>query len=568
MAMTVALVLLIGGRLLQLQGLEGTAYASEGEKQRLTQENLPAARGAILDRNGNRLAYSVEARTVYVDPSMVKQSDRVKVATVLAATFNLPYDQVLLKVAAKGRYSIIAKGVDPDVAEELKAKLQKAKLAGVADSIVQKRIYPADNVGAQVVGFMNSTGIGQGGIEQQFNSVLTGKDGKLIYESGNTANNYGVAIPAGVYKKTPAQPGATVQLTINQDLQYLTQSAVNQWQASLNVPEVQAVVLDVKTGQVLAMAATPGYNPNDPGATPEALNNPVISNVIEPGSVNKVTTFGPALNEGTIKTDSVLNVDGQIQVSDKLIKDAWVHGPISYTATGILAKSSNVGTIMVNEKLGGTLFYKYLKKFGIGEKTGIELPAESRGILAKYEDWSGSQKGNVPIGQGVSMTVLQMASIYQTIANNGVRIPPRIVESVTDIDGVAKKQTAPTSTTVLSKKAASELRYMLEAVVGKDGTAPTAAVSGYRVGGKTGTAQRPNPACNCYAGGGLYLTFAGIAPIENPRYVVAVAITDPTGNQHGGAVAGPLFSRIMGQVLQSTATVPSTTTRPDFVLTV
>lgn len=563
LALLCALIMLIGGRLLQLQGLDGSAYASTGEKQRLEFETLKANRGAILDRNGSRLAYSVEAADVFADPSQIPAAKRVTVATAVSKALALPYSEVLLKISAKGRYVVLARAVDPTVAEALKQTLAADELGGIASTRVQKRIYPGANIGAQVVGFLNADGIGQAGIEKSFDRQLTGKDGELIYEASN-----GIAIPAGYRKETPAQQGTTVTLTVDQDLQYMTQNLVDEYQAATGVPEIQAVVQDVKTGQVLAMVATPGYDPSQPGKSDvTALGNPVVSDIIEPGSVNKVTTIGPALNEGVVTPSTVLTVDGKIQVADRVIKDAWVHGPINFTTTGIIAKSSNVGTIMVNEKLGGPLFYQYLQKFGVGQRTGIELPNESKGILADYGDWSGSQKGNVPIGQGVGMTVLQMASIYQTIANDGVRIPPRIVKSVTAPDGAVTTTKTPTGVEVLSADTSAKLRTMLEAVVGKGGTAPLAAVSGYRVGGKTGTAQRPNPNGGGYAGGGYFHTFSGMAPIENPRYVVAIAVTDPTGGQYGNAIASKLFSQIMSSVLQKTATPPSTTPRPDFQLT-
>jgi len=561
LAFLCALLVVVGGRLFQLQWLDGAAYAAQGETLRKT--TLQAARGEILDSEGRRLAYSVESRRVVADPTLIDTNDRPAVAKILAAKLDIPYSQALLSIMAKGRYSIIASQVDPKVAESvLDSTVDGKQITGIFTEQTQKRVYPAATIGAQVVGFTGSDGKGMAGIEQSMNKLLTGTDGEMVYQ----ASPSGEIIPSGIQKETAAVPGDTITLTINDDLQYLTQNAVEAYQKSSGATAAQAVVLDAKTGQVVAMASTPGYNSADPGASdPGDLSNPAISDVIEPGSINKVTTFGPALEEGIITPMTEITVPGEIKVADKIVHDAWVHGDIHFTATGILAKSSNVGTLMINEKLNRNDFYGYLKKFGLGSKSGIELPGESAGILAPPSKWSGSQAGNIPIGQGISMTVLQMAGMYQAIANDGVYIQPRVIKSITDAKGDKIPTSKPASTRVLSVATATTLRSMLEAVTGPGGTAKTATVPGYRVAGKTGTGQRPNPACNCYSGGGYNHTFVGMAPMEDPKYVVAIALTDPYVAVHGGAT--PLFSIIMSQLLQSTGVPPSSTSAPKYQLT-
>jgi cell division protein FtsI (penicillin-binding protein 3) len=244
------------------------------------------------------------------------------------------------------------------------------------------------------------------------------------------------------------------------------------------------------------------------------------------------------------------------------VRDAHDHEPIDWTVTGILAKSSNVGTIMLAREVGDAKLEEYLRAFGLGSTTGIELPGESAGILQDSADWTESRAANVPIGQGVSVTTLQMASIYQAIANGGVRIPPRIVSAVG-----GEPTPAPQGTRVLSEATADGVAYMLEAVVGPGGTAPLAQVEGFRVAGKTGTAQRANPDCNCYEGGGYVTTFVGFAPADDPQYVVAVDLERPTSNEEGGQVAAPVFADVMRQALTADGIVPSGTPRPDFVLT-
>ena len=558
-----ALLAVISGRLLQLQGIDGTAYAAQGESTRLVKTTVQAARGEIVDSHGHQLAYSVESRRVVADPKLIDATDRPAVADILSAKLGISYGDALLGVMAAGRYSIIAGQVDPNVADSiLKSTVNGNPISGIFTERTQRRIYPANNIGSEVIGFVGQDGSGLAGIESSMNGQLTGKDGQLVYE----ASPSGAMIPAGIQKETPAVRGSTVTLTVDDDLQYLTQNAVAAYQASSGATAAQAVVLDAKTGQVVAMTSTPGYDSSDPGAAdPDNLNTPAISNVIEPGSTNKITTFGPALEEGIVTPKTVMTVDGQIQVADKVVHDAWPHGKVKFTATGILAKSSNVGTIMVNEKLGADKFYDYLKKFGLGDKTGIELPGESRGILTAPSTWSGSQASNIPIGQGISMTVLQMASMYQTIANDGVHIQPRVIKSITDATSKSHPTSTPKSTQVVSADTATKLRSMLEAVTGEGGTAKSAQVAGYRIGGKTGTGQRPNPQCGCYSGGGYYHTFVGIAPIDNPKYVVAIALTDPYVAVRGGA--SPLFATIASQLLQATGVPPSSQPSPKYQLT-
>lgn len=561
LAFLCALLVVVGGRLFQLQWIDGAAYAAQGEMLRKT--TLQAARGEILDSQGRRLAYSVESRRVVADPTLIAGKDRPAVAEILAAKLDIPYSQALLSVMAKGRYSIIASQVDPKVAESvLDSTVDGKQITGIFTEQTQKRVYPATTVGSQVVGFTGRDGQGLAGIELSMNKLLTGTDGEMVYQASPT----GEIIPSGIQKETTAVPGDTITLTINDDLQYLTQNAVESYEASSGATAAQAVVLDAKTGQVVAMASTPGYDSADPGASdPDALSNPAISDVIEPGSINKVTTFGPALEEGIITPTTEITVPGQIKIADKIVHDAWVHGDIHFTATGILAKSSNVGTLMINEKLNRDDFYGYLKKFGLGSKSGIELPGESAGILAPPSKWSGSQAGNIPIGQGIAMTVLQMAGMYQAIANNGVYIQPRVIKSITDADGKQVPTSKPASTRVLTANTAATLRTMLEAVTGPGGTATTATVPGYRVAGKTGTGQRPNPACSCYSGGGYYHTFVGMAPLEDPKYVVAIALTDPYVAVKGGGT--PLFATIMSELLQATGVPPSSTPSPKYELT-
>jgi cell division protein FtsI (penicillin-binding protein 3) len=361
-----------------------------------------------------------------------------------------------------------------------------------------------------------------------------------------------------------------VQLTLDQDLQFVTQSALDGAVRASGARGGEAVVL-TRTGEILALAVAPTFDAQaaqDGKVTNGALlANPAVSSVFEPGSVNKMVTFAGALESGLITPSTVLEVPGSIRIADRVVHDAWSHDLVRYTATGVVARSSNVGTLMIAQRLGPARFYQYLRRFGLGSRTGVELPAESSGLLLPEERWSGSTFGNLPIGQGVGMTILQMAGMYQAVANDGLRVPPRIVRSVTRPDGARAVPAAPATTQVISSDTARTLRYMLEAVVeAKGGTAPTAAISGYRVAGKTGTAQQRDQSCGCYSSSAYWATFAGLAPADDPQLVVAVMVDNPRGGLHGGAVAAPTFHQIMTYALKQRGIPPTGTPEPAFVL--
>ncbi|HZB49308.1 MAG TPA: penicillin-binding protein 2, partial [Mycobacteriales bacterium] len=465
------------------------------------------------------------------------------------------------KLRKKGRlaYVPLARNVSPADA----AKLLAVGLPGIAAEDTTQRLYPGQDVGAGVIGFTGVEG-GSAGIEQRFNTELAGTPGKLVVERGSN----GLEIPSGLRQETAAVPGSSVRLTLDQDLQFKAQRALADAVKAVKAKGGQLVVQDVRTGEVLAMATAPTFDAQKPAAAPaEARSNPTVQSPVEPGSANKVVTFAAALDRGLIRADTPMLVPDGYQVPGKVVHDAWSHPPTRWTATGVLGKSSNVGTLMVAEKLGPSAFYDYERRFGIGTRTGIELPGESPGILPKPENWSGTTFGNLPIGQGLSMTALQLAGMYQTIGNDGVRIEPRIVRSVVAPDGSSTPTATAARTRVVSPQAARTVRTMLEATVGPGGTAPKAAIDGYRVAGKTGTAQKPNPACRCYAGGGYWATFAGLAPADDPRLVISIVIDEAAGGGHGGTVAGPLFKQVMSYALTAGGIAPTGTPVPRAKLT-
>ncbi|SDM60064.1 peptidoglycan synthetase FtsI [Geodermatophilus siccatus] len=546
-------LLVITGKLWLLQGVDSGQYALAATQDRIRVQDIAPLRGSVVDRDGNPLAYTAEAFRVTADPTLVADPERTALA--LTTLLDVPVSELTDLLSEDGRYVVLASQVPPETVDAV----DELGLAGIFSEDDPVRRYPAGSVAGQVVGFTGRDGQGLAGVEQTLDEQLAGTPGERRVEVGSG----GHPIPSGIDESTPAVDGRTVELTIDSDLQFVTEQRLQEACQDGATTRASAVVLDVHTGQVAAMGSCPGYDPGNYSRTdPELLGNPIVSSVFEPGSVLKAVTLAAALEEGKATPDTVLSVDGHIQAGDRVVRDAHDHQPIDWTVTGILAKSSNVGTIMLAREVGDEKLEEYLRAFGLGSTTGIELPGESAGILQDSADWTESRSANVPIGQGVSVTTLQMASVYQAIANGGVRIPPRIVSAVG-----GEPAAAPQSTRVLSEATADGVAHMLEAVVGPGGTAPLAQVEGFRVAGKTGTAQRANPVCNCYAGGGYVTTFVGFAPADDPQYVVAVDLERPTSNEEGGQVAAPVFADVMRQALTADGIVPSGTPRPDFVLT-
>jgi cell division protein FtsI (penicillin-binding protein 3) len=558
----ITLLVVVVGRLVVLQGVDGAAYAQAATNDRMRTYPIEAVRGEITDRNGKVLAYSVDAERVVADPAVV--TDPTRTALALTTLLGVPVADLTEKLSRDSRYVVLADEVSTDVTDQIRA-LPLATREGIVFEDDPVRLYPAGAVGGQIVGFVGKDGDGLAGIEQTYQDQLAGTDGEKRVEVDGSGNQ----IPSGIDDTTQATDGGTVRLTLDEDLQYVVQQRLDAACADGATTAASAVVLDVHTGEVASMAACPGYDPGHYNETdPDLLGNPVVSDVYEPGSVMKAVTLAAAIEEGKASKDTVLNVNGHIQAGDAVVTDAHDHDPIDFTVTGILAKSSNVGAIMLAREVGDSTLERYLRAFGLGSETGIELPGESAGILQDSADWTKSRAANIPIGQGVSVTTLQMASVYQALANGGVRIPPRVVDSVTAADGTVTEAPEPETTRVVSEDTADQLTYMLEAVVGKGGTAPLGEVDGFRVVGKTGTAQRANPDCSCYTGGGYFTTFVGYAPADDPQYVVAVDLERPTSSAEGGQVAAPVFSDVMRYALTAGGVVPSGAPRPEFTLTV
>jgi cell division protein FtsI (penicillin-binding protein 3) len=542
-------------RLVWLQGIDAKGYAVAASAERLGEVTLHAARGSILDRNGVPLAYTADAKDVVADPSMVPVADRGAYAELLAPLVNRSAATVESTLSANSRYALLATSLAPSIAGQVEAlRLHGRPLSGIFTQATLQRMYPARTTAANVVGLVHSDGLGAAGIEESYDSVLRGTDGSVSYEIDANGN----LNPSGVIKRRNAVDGGTVQLTIDQDLQYTVQSLLDKAVAGSQARGGQVAILDVKTGQVLALASNGTFDSQDPSTIRAGVSmDPNVQQVFEPGSANKIVTMSAAVEKGLITPTTVLTVPDSIQAGGVTIHDAWWHPDQKFTTTGVLAESSNVGTLMVAQKVGEQNFFDYLKRFGLGQKTGVELPGESGGLLPDISTWSPSTFTNLPIGQGVAMTSLQLASMYQTIADGGVRIPPRIVESVTKADGTLDPTVQPAGVTVVSPATAKTVRTMLESVTMTGGTGVKAAVPGYRVAGKTGTAQQPDPKTGAYSDSVYWDTFAGMAPADNPQFVVAIMIDNPAHGQHGGDVAAPLFHDIASYELAASRIPPS-----------
>ncbi len=545
-------------KLVVIQSVQSSDLNAASARQLLTEIPLPAERGPILDSAGKPLAFSIEANALVTNPRTIARTHGggtaeyvTRMASVVGqATGQDPAAVQALLTADKG-YVVLAKLVDPGVAQAMHDQFPE-----IALERREARQYPGGSLAANVIGTAtwdatDSPGklTGRVGLESSQDNLLSGSNG---VREVDTAEGSNAEIPGSVRYERPAVPGSTLQLTVDSDLQYTVQRDLLAYVAKTGAKaDSSAVVLDVATGKVRALATGETFDPSNPGiATADQLGNPAVTSPYEPGSVNKIVTMSAAIEYGVAKPDDVLNVPGSIRVADRTINDAWRHGLTHYTLTGVLAKSSNVGTIMTAQKVGPERFADMLSRYGLGQKTGVGLPGESPGTVPPMATWSGSTFGNLPIGQGLSMTVLQMAGMYQAVANNGVRIPPRIIEATVSPDGVRTVPPTPAGVPVVSPQTAATLRTMLTAVTqdarGQRGTGPAAAVPGYQTAGKTGTAQQVNPVCGCYASSTYWITFAGMFPAQNPRYVIGIMLDAPAG----GTSAAPLFHDIATYLAQ------------------
>ncbi|MDQ1697251.1 MAG: hypothetical protein QOJ03_2604, partial [Frankiaceae bacterium] len=521
------------------------------QKQRLHTVALSAPRGQILDRDGQPLAETVDARDIYADPHKV--TDAAAESQQLAPLLGIDAATLQQRMQQDTSFVYLSRAVTPQLA----VKVLALELPGIGVLPATRRIYPAGTLASNVVGFANAEGTGLAGLEYSFQKLLAGHDGERTFETGLS----GSPIPDGHDILRPAEPGTGLQLTIQRDIQWKAQQAITAQVKAVHADSGTVIVMDPTTGRLLALAVAPGFDPNNPSASPlSAFGDPAVSDVYEPGSVNKVITMSAALQEGLFRPTSPFTIPPVLHYAGTTFHDAEVHGTERLTLSGVLAKSSNIGTIEVARKLGAARLYHYLRAYGFGSETGVGLPGDGQGLLPRLGDWTNTTLPTVAFGQGVGVTALQVASVYATIANGGVRVTPNLVGGTIDPDGHLHPSPTPEQHRVIDAKVARQLRDMLEAVTSNEGTAPLARIPGYRIAGKTGTAQRPN-GHGGYAGSGYTSSFVGFGPADAPKLLVEVVLQNPRAGHFGGLVAAPVFHNVMSFALQ-TLKIPPTGTKP------
>lgn len=518
----------IAARLVFVQSMSASRYAAFGQSQRLHTVALPASRGSILDRNGAELAVSMPQRTVWADPRLVQ--DPAVEARALAPLLHLDEDFLRGRLSADAGFVYLARKVDDDTA----GQVERLKLPGISFLNEPKRFDPAEPLAMPLLGQVGTDNQGLSGLELQLDRQLTGRPGQLLVERDATGHR----IPTGIHELQPSRQGNDVALTIDRSMQYQVERALSEGIVSSNARGGIAVVTDPGTGEILAMA-----NLRRQGDTTVPMpTNAAVTQAYEPGSVNKVITIAAALEEGLVTPDSRLVVPDHLKVADGDFSDHDPHPTEAFSVTQIVANSSNIGSIMIGQKLGKTRIDRYLRAFGLGSRSGLQFPGETAGLMLDPADWSGTSIATVPIGQGVAVTALQMLGAVNTVANGGVRVSPKLVRAVAD--GRGRMHEGPTSERhqVVSPATAQEMTGMLTEVV-RSGTAKAAAVEGYNVAGKTGTARKPLDGARGYKEGAYMATFAGFVPAEAPR-LSAIVILDEPVPIYGGIVSAPVFADI------------------------
>ena len=521
-----------------LQAVDGPRLDAMASRQHTQTVAIPAGRGTVYDRNGVELAIGEQATTVYADPTQVKDAQ----AVALAAQEVLGVDPNRLYAALQNRkshFAYVARQADPLKA----AQLRKRALPGLFFYGEERRSYPQRTVAAQVLGYAGVDNHGLAGVEVALDSSLVGHPGSQTV----------VQAPDGttldVVKSIPERQGQGVVLSIDHTIQAQAESVLRDTMKEWRAKAASAVVLDPRTGEVLAMANVPGYDANRyPQAPVGRQRNRAVTDTYEPGSTFKLVTVTAALSEKLVTPLTKFDLPYSIRVADRVVHDAEERGTETFTVRQILAHSSNVGAITLAQKLGKDKVAEWISRFGFGKTTGIDFPGESAGIVLPKESWSGSTIGNVPIGQGIAVTPIQMASAYATIANGGERITPRLVQSIGGRPSPIEK------TRVIPAPLAKELTGMLANVV-VTGTGLAAAIPGYIVAGKTGTAEKPDPRGG-YAKGKYVASFVGFVPATRPRFVIAVMVDEPQGAIFGGVIAAPAFQRIARFALQYYEVLP------------
>ncbi len=525
------LLLAVIGQLVHVQILEPDRYVAVGESQRLRTVQLDASRGRILDREGHDLALSVLRPSIFADPSQI--GDALATAQALAPILDRPVIDLTADLSREGRFVYLARRID----DVLAAKIVELDLEGIHLLEEPARFNPSENLARSLIGKVADDQSGSTGIELLYDDLLTGTPGELSYERARD----GGTIAAAPQSRLPARAGDDIVLTLDRSLQYETERVLADQVDALGAKGGMVAITRPRTGEILALANIT-RNTDDEIITAGA--NRAVIDVFEPGSVNKVITIAAALEEGLVGPSTELTVPWRYQVSDHEFSDDHSHPTEPMTVTDILAKSSNIGTIMLGEQLGKERIDQYLRAFGFGERTALAFPNESRGLLLPTDQWSGTSIGSIPIGQGIAVTAMQMLAAYNVIANDGVYVEPRLVEASIAADGTRTPIRSAEAHRVVSEETARQVRRMLVAAV-DEGTGTRAKVPGYSVGGKTGTARKPQDTGTYQDLAGNYhyvAAFTGMVPAEDPELSIIVVIDEPTATIYGGSAAAPVFA--------------------------
>ncbi|WP_186004577.1 penicillin-binding protein 2 [Isoptericola variabilis] len=561
-AAAIVLALFVG-RLVQVQVVQGPALAAAAQADRLTTSVTLAHRGDIVDANGTVLATSVDRYTVVADQVAIQgfrgngrvdtegepvEDGALGIAQLLGPVLGKSKAELGAQLNGDRRYVVLAKDVVPEVQRAIAdLRLQ----AYVRTDLTSRRTYPAGTVAGTLVGFVNDEQKGAGGIEAAYDDALAGTDGKLVFERGRD----GVMIPTAASEAVEAVPGDDVVLTIDADVQWKAEDLLDQAVRDTGAQYGMAIVSDVRTGELLALADSGDVDPNDRSTAKVAEGSRAVKDVFEPGSTGKVVSVAAALEEGYWKPTDRFEVPYRFTTPNgQTFKDSHEHPVQRLTLAGVLAHSSNTGTVQMGEKIPVQVRYDYLRKFGFGERTGLGLPGESAGLLPSEDTLRHDARTPYTIlfGQGLAVSALQATQVFSTVANGGVRLTPTLFAGTRSADGAFTPAPREDGVRVVSQETADTLLRMLEAVTGEEGTGTTAQVPGYRVAGKTGTAQLFE------SGGTRYMaSFIGVAPADDPRFTVAVFLKDPKSSIYGGVVAGPVFSDLMAYALQKAGVPPS-----------
>ena len=562
MALTLIFMTIFVAKVIWVQVITANSIRTWAVNEMENVATLQAPRGTITDVNGVELAKSVNAINIVVDQSAI--TNPAFTAKFASPILGMPVPELQTLFTGELKWKLIYRNAKPAVWNALKNAISQHNSALEPKEFDQRitafyperayiREYPSGSLVASLIGFVNQEGTGATGLESSMNSIITGTNGKYSY-----ANGYGAEIPGSQSEIIAAKAGTSIRLTIDRDIQWVASKAIADVVKSSRASSGTVIVMDPKTGAILAHATAPTFDLNNrDNISLAAMRNPSVQDVYEPGSTGKIMTIAAAIEENKVTPTTVFTVPYSLKRGGTPFHDHEKHPKQRLTTSGIMAVSSNTGTIMIGEKLSNNQLHDYLSKFGIGVSTGSGLPGESRGILRPVSDWSGTTAPTVAFGQGYSLTAMQATSVFATIANNGVRVSPTVIAGTNEANGNFTPAKSRANERVISAETAQKVRLMMESVVSGNGTAPSAAIPGYRVAGKTGTASRYNDICGCYSG--YTASFIGFAPADAPRYVISVTIQDPKGMHWGGYLGGPVFKKVMSFVLESKHIAPTGT---------